>query len=211
MKYSQWDEEAAILEFFRGNASGRFLDLGAFDGVTGSNTRALRVLGWGGVCVEAAPENFIALARLYGNDPRVDCLCAAVLWKPGIAEFHHAGGQCGTLREDHSVAVEHSYYVPAVTPAQIAAHFGEIFDFVSVDVEGIELELLPALGPVLAQASLLCLEDAIPCREFDQAYYDSLLRAAAAHGFDKVLARTAPPDGGSGNTLLTKSSGGFRA
>ena len=38
-------------EFFKGT----FLDLGAYDGVDLSNTRALTELGWAGVCIEPNP------------------------------------------------------------------------------------------------------------------------------------------------------------
>ena len=206
MSFSQWNEEEIILEFFQDRDEGRFLDLGAFDGITGSNTRALYEKGWGGVLVEANPENFAALANRYPSNARVQCLCAAISEKPGIVRFHHAPGQCGTCREDHHVAeyVNNNYYLAAVTAADIAARFGGKFDFVSIDVEGIELELLPSLSPVLESASLLCLEDAIPNQNFCADYYGKLLAAAAAHGFTTTVARTKPPYGGTGNTFLKK-------
>lgn len=60
--YSQNDEERFILEFF-GNHTGRFLDVGAFDGVDMSNTRRLLERGWSGVLVEPMWRNFEALRQ----------------------------------------------------------------------------------------------------------------------------------------------------
>ena len=49
--YSQNNEEEIILNFFK-EKKGIFLDLGAYDGIGLSNTRALAEKGWKGVCVE---------------------------------------------------------------------------------------------------------------------------------------------------------------
>lgn len=52
--FSQNREQRIILDFF-GAHRGTFLDIGANDGVTLSNTRALALLGWSGILVEPAP------------------------------------------------------------------------------------------------------------------------------------------------------------
>jgi hypothetical protein len=76
--YSQFDEQKHILAAF---ASGypegseaerrakeergpyRFLDIGCWDPITFSNTRALVELGWSGVMIEPAPGPFLELLR----------------------------------------------------------------------------------------------------------------------------------------------------
>ncbi len=60
--YSQNDEERVILELV-GDGKGRFLDIGAFDGVMFSNTRALVERGWCGICVEPNPFTFLKLLK----------------------------------------------------------------------------------------------------------------------------------------------------
>jgi hypothetical protein len=50
MKYSQNNEQEIILNFFNGRI-GRYLDIGAFDGVSMSNTLALVELGWQGTAI----------------------------------------------------------------------------------------------------------------------------------------------------------------
>ena len=202
--YSQHGEQAHILKFF-GDFKGRFLDIGAFDGVTGSNTRALVELGWSGVSIEANPENFQLLLNQKLNN--VNCVSAAVMSKAGLERFYFSADQCGTCLENKNLQamlpVRSWYYVAAVTPWMIAERFGGDFDFISLDVEGVDLEVLQALGPVAGKARLLCFEDSIPCHVFDADYYQSMIAAAAACGFSKTIARTPSADG-TGNTLIAR-------
>lgn len=60
-RYSQFEEQDAILQAFAGKTDGRFLDLGAWDPITFSNTRALVGLGWSGVMIEPSPGPFLEL------------------------------------------------------------------------------------------------------------------------------------------------------
>lgn len=189
------------MKFF-GDFKGRFLDLGAYDGIIGSNTRALVELGWAGVCVEANPHVFTKLHDF--ALPSVICLNAAVMDKAGIIEMK-SSGQLTTCLHDNipSNYVRGTFRVGAVTPAMIAQELGSDFDFISLDVEGVDLPVLRELGPVSKQARLLCIEDSIPFQAFNPTYYDQLRVAAAVLGFGKVIART-PDDKGTGNTLLAK-------
>ena len=50
-----------ILNYFSQKKKGRFLDVGAFDGVKHSNTYHLWKSGWFGVYVEPSVRNFLAL------------------------------------------------------------------------------------------------------------------------------------------------------
>lgn len=61
MSFSQFDEEGAIAEAFAGKPLGRFLEIGAWDPITFSNTRALVLAGWEGVMVEPSPGPFVEL------------------------------------------------------------------------------------------------------------------------------------------------------
>jgi len=63
--YSQFHEQIAILNALNPSPEtpGRFLDIGAFDPITFSNTRALVELGWSGVMIEPAPGPMIELLR----------------------------------------------------------------------------------------------------------------------------------------------------
>ena len=63
-KYSQFEEQDHILRTFAGlDSPGRFLDIGSWDPITFSNTRALVEMGWSGVMIEPSPGPFLEILR----------------------------------------------------------------------------------------------------------------------------------------------------
>jgi len=209
-KYSQWGEEEHILKFFSGKPIGRYLDLGAFDGLHASNTRCLSDSGWHGVCVEACSRAFERLLDNTRTNEKVVCVNAAVTAheNQGIVLYHDAGDQIGTAYPSHHLGslVKHKWFVGSVTPKDIAKVFGDRFEFVSVDIEGSDLPVIESLGPLLKYTQLICTEDTIPNCRFDQEYYNQLMSAWAAHGFTKVVGLTyAVTDDKPSNTLLARN------
>lgn len=88
MPYSQLDDESKILEFFQGKTNGFFVDIGAGDGVTDSNTRKLWELGWSGVLVEANYIQFVKLKENYATAKNVVCLNVAIATRDSIMTFY---------------------------------------------------------------------------------------------------------------------------
>lgn len=203
--YSQWGEQKFISEFFAGHR-GRFLDIGAFDGLTGSNTRSLSDNGWSGVLVEASPFIFQRLVENHRGNDKMQFVNAAMMPSAGLVTFHDSGSQVATCKQDHGVSefVRRRYAISAITPEMLAQHMGGDYDFVSLDIEGMDLPVIREMGLVLSKARLLCVEDTIPACQFSDTYYDELMSACAAHGFSKVVGRTYAGDKPA-NTLLTRA------
>lgn len=65
MSYSYGSEDEFLKNFFGPEYQGTFLDIGANDGLTMSNTRALVDRGWRGYMIEPDPRSFAALQKLY--------------------------------------------------------------------------------------------------------------------------------------------------
>merc|ERR1712032_1523451 len=64
---SQHEEDRVLLQWFNGLCSGTYLEMGALDGVTYSNSYFFnRVLNWTGLLVELGPHHFV---RLKENRP----------------------------------------------------------------------------------------------------------------------------------------------
>ena len=62
--YSQIGQDLSVAKFFNFKLNGYFVDLGAYDGVKFSNSKALEdELGWHGICVEALPDRFAQLVQ----------------------------------------------------------------------------------------------------------------------------------------------------
>jgi len=181
MSYSQNDEESMILRLLAGKVvSKRFLDIGAHDGVTFSNTRKLSDDGWAGTLVEPSPSAFIALMRNYEGRAPVELVHAAIVAEGPqcLLKFHDShGDMISTLDEKHrglwqgrpghvkvlGAAVRpkvgfQPIYVAALSVASLIAQFPGPYDFVNLDVEGTNFELFGALPLRDLGVAVACIE-----------------------------------------------------
>lgn len=208
--YSEHGEQAHILQFF-GKRKGRFLDIGAFNGIQISNTRALLELGWTGVYVEANPPAFMQLLRHTRGYPAM-CILAAMMpdsghtfmWDTTMVNENDPcwaeGGQTSTCFPEHNVQgrVRQRFGVGCVTSLDIARSYGESYQFVSLDIEGMDLPVIKTLSPLLKDTELLCFEDTIPGTDFDADYYGKMMDSCRNLGFSRVIARC------KNNTLIAR-------
>lgn len=162
--YSQNNEEHYILEHFKGQ-KGKFLDIGAYQGVQFSNTHALALSGWEGVCVEPSPLPFTGLMQVYKDRPDIKLVNAAMSYRDtGLVEFADSGGDAisttSAIHENrwNKIVNFHHIYVNTVTIREILRVFGEKFDFISLDVEGTNVEILNTIPLEIIQPSLICIE-----------------------------------------------------
>jgi FkbM family methyltransferase len=166
--YSQNDEETHILKYFANAVSipRRFLEIGAFDPIQLSNTRALVERGWGGVYVEPAPDNAARFLREYASRQDILLVNAAVSTMSMLVPFYDSGGDAlSTVSESHvekwtrgSVHFT-KYLTKTITLAELFDVVGYDFSFINLDVEGINLDLFDQLPfDSLADLRLLCVE-----------------------------------------------------
>jgi FkbM family methyltransferase len=143
--YTQNDEELYIIDALSGIQNGRFLDIGAHDGVTFSSTRKLWELGWSGVYVEPAPDVLPSLRKNAGDNCEI--IPVAIGTTNGKMEFFSSNGDMvGSLSPQHatmwSSAVNFTKtVVDVITVDELEIRVGTQFDFVGIDVEGINLEV----------------------------------------------------------------------
>lgn len=163
-----------ILNYFSQKKKGRFLDVGAFDGVKHSNTYHLWKSGWFGVYVEPSVTNFLALKNNINR--RCDLYNIALSSKSEIVKFHDCknGDVWGvsTIKQAHADSWTHGHFSEHFKPAQYEQYFtktatwnqllnscGNNFDFISIDVEGANCELLRSLPfKRLKKVKLICIE-----------------------------------------------------
>ena len=154
--FSQWGEDKFLSRYFLNvpAADGSFLELGACDGVSFSNTKYFEdVLGYGrGVLVEPVPAMF---SRIATHRPRCAAVCAAMTSPAragGALEFVgdcETAGAVATMGEAHAArwhAGATPFKVPARTLRDVlvddAATRRDYLDFFSLDVEGHEVDVL---------------------------------------------------------------------
>lgn len=141
--FSQRGEQAVILRLLDGR-SGRFLDIGANDGRTFSNTYALALRGWSGLCIEPSPRAFVALREIYREKMDIACMHAAVTDRSEepVKLWDFVDSLVSTC-----VAAERDKWefvagkpteidVPSVDVKWICDHYAGTFEMVSIDAEG---------------------------------------------------------------------------
>lgn len=180
--YSQRNEEKVILDFFNKNL-GKYLDIGAFDGVNASNTLALAELGWTGVAVEASLKVFERLQKNYKDRHLLDnirLINAAVVpdLYPSRVMFYDTVTDAQIGHGTSSLSLEHvkkyqdlynkeqptSIIETSIPTLKISDLFLETdFNFISIDVEDLNFELLNAIPwNKLEKLELFCIEADVP-------------------------------------------------
>jgi FkbM family methyltransferase len=161
--HSQHDEERYILEFFKDQPAGTFLDVGAFNGVTLSNTYCLVRKGWHGVAVEPGPRAFVQLLANYEDYP-VRLVNAAITLDGRLVQFRD-GEVYSTLSERNYhrwKSFAHwtqPFYIPTLSLKNFGDTFGWDYDFISIDAEGESLVLALALPlKQCERVKMLCIE-----------------------------------------------------
>lgn len=165
MPYSQYDEEAAIVEAFECHRGAllRFLDIGAYHPKEKSNTRALFELGWSGLMIEPSPGPMRALVQEYGHEERITLIQAAVGVEQGLVSLFVSDDAVSTTDVENFKVWEKAggYFgnvlVPSITPEQISNQFGG-FDFVSLDAEGKSVDLFLHMLSLGWQPRCWCVE-----------------------------------------------------
>lgn len=188
--YSQNKEDdfaRAALASFGALARPRFIDVGAANGTTLSNSRAFYDQGWKGIVVEASPYTIKALIELYAADPDVTIVNAAVaLDNMPLGRFYASPDLVSTTERAHfekwlGTAPFREVYQPFVSVDSLVAlafNLGGPYQLLSIDVEGSSVELFERFP--LDQLGVL-----VAIVEYDDKL-ERLKAYAANHNFDVV-------------------------
>lgn len=177
-------------QVFRGRRGGCFVDIGANDGITFSNTWFFeKAREWKGICVEPQPNIFKKLQ----SNRQCPCLQGCVTDVQGTAEFLHVqgiaemgSGLCSKYDARHLVRIEREVKansdetaiieVPCFTFAQVLA-MAELshIDYLSIDTEGGELDILRSVDFGHVPIHVISVENC-----FHNGLFEHLLRP---HGY----------------------------
>lgn len=190
--FSQFEEEKIILEYW-GDRVASFLDIGAWDGIELSNTRALALKGWSGILVEPEPSAFLRLLNNVSSISGMICVNAAVSGNRELRRFHMQNEWGGTLNDERAFSEIRkrtgSYYTLTVSPddlLSICEIEGIMPLFVSLDAEWMDDQILQSSANLLSGTELLCVE--VTDDKF--GHDDPIPRLCRELGFSKTIAKT---------------------
>ena len=156
-----------MLELLEGKRNGYFLDSGAADGRSSSNTLLLETeYEWNGICVEPNPELFAELTR----HRRCHCVNACLYDRDGDVEFVDARF-LGGIRETYAPSQLRFLHTrpsgpppivrrPTRTLRSVLREFNApaVIDYWSLDTEGSELKILQSFPFDTHQVRVLTVE-----------------------------------------------------
>jgi len=170
MYYSQFGEDRLLDKLFQGKPGGVCVEVGANNGVVGSTTLFFEQRGWDCILVEPNP----ALCRELRAKRKAQLFECAASGATGVAVLHVATGAeqshaVSALGDDQKSAEIFKQYGFRTEPVEVATRrLDDILeearppgglDFISIDVEGHELELLKGFSLERWRPVVLIVED----------------------------------------------------
>ena len=162
---SQLGQDLMALHFFGCEGKGFFVEFGATDGISGSNTFLLeKALGWSGILAEPAKKWHKDLQR--NRNSKLDFRCVYAESNLKI-EFQEVGGGLSTIkhfstRDIHAENRKESivYRVKTVSLNGLLEDHSapDHIDFLSIDTEGSEFEILSSLNFQKYSFGFICVE-----------------------------------------------------
>jgi FkbM family methyltransferase len=170
MHYSQGNEQEIVGAYF-GAYVGTLLDVGSNDGITYSNSLALIHRGWGAVLVEPSEKVFPKLNNLHERNEKVVLVNAAIGNHNGPAKLFDSGdfllkGTCSllsTLKKEEikrwGDVVFEEIDATVITFERLLEEVPyKTFQFISIDCEGFDLEVLRQIDLDAVECKCICIE-----------------------------------------------------
>ena len=154
--HSQYGQDVTVWELLGRLTHGVFVDIGANDGVTFSNSLLFEEKGWDGICVEPHPVMFKKLQE----KRKCNLVNSCIAGEDGIVNFLVVEGsenmRSGILEflDQHNIELidkgiaEHggskrTEPIEAISPQTLLERFNiQQIDYLSIDTEGCELQIL---------------------------------------------------------------------
>jgi len=174
--FSQHGEQSIILDFFKNDNPKDlvFLDIGANDGLSYSNTLALSLRNWKGHCIEPSKQAFNKLQELYKDNKRISCYNIGISNETATKNFYESRNWVNSEAPVSVLSSLHPEHVDRFVNMEweeTNCDFltfedwifsnrleHEKFDFISIDCEGHDFVVLQQISSKLKDVRLLCVE-----------------------------------------------------
>ena len=144
---SQFGQDKHVINIFNNKQNGFFVEVGAYDGVSMSNTYLLEhQYGWKGICIEPNPTYF---SQLVTNRPNcINLSCAVFNENDKQMKFidDKSGGCSGFVETNTHTHILHNLVITVTTKKLTTileeANAPRFIEFLSLETEGSEYEIL---------------------------------------------------------------------
>lgn len=148
--FAQLKQDLEVVDYYHEKKDGYFVDIGAHDGRTLSNTYLLeRYYQWKGICVEPLPDKFRHLKRIRRNS---HCINQAIFSVSGLSLPFARSGLFSGLVDYIDCHLQHkqmpTFQVTTITLDEVLhqVQAPHQIDYLSIDTEGSELEVLKSIN-----------------------------------------------------------------
>jgi FkbM family methyltransferase len=205
--YSQEGEDGILRRIFGGQRTGFYVDIGAHHPKRYSNTYYFYLHGWRGINVEAAPGSMKLFRKHRPRDINVEAAVARGNQTLAYYEFDEPTLN-GFSKEISSARNEHGPYkivgerkIAVVTLAEVLDRHlptGQTIDFLNIDVEGFDLEVLQSNDWTKYQPTIVLAEDLdlSDLRHLDKSPVASFMQQQGYEPYGKAV-----------NTLIFRKTG----
>ena len=197
--YGQNGQDKWVSEkIFKNRRDGFFVDIGANNGIDISNSYYLeQQLGWSGICVEPMPKVYAELVR----NRKCTCIQACVAAQDGEAEFLEVEGNemlsglASTLNQAHHARITghriNKLKLPCFSLTTLLRNnkVTEV-DFMSIDTEGSEMEILRNFDWAGVKIKVICVENTYHGDLMPELLYDRGYRLNAILSGDEIYVRS---------------------
>jgi len=186
-----------VEKVFNQRRGGFFVDIGANNGIDISNTYYLeQQLGWSGICVEPMPKVFAQLAQ----NRKCICVQGCVAAQDGEAEFLEVEGNemlsglSSTLNQAHQERIVGHRINKLKLPCfclntLLRQHQVKQVDFMSIDTEGSEMEILRNYDWESIRIKALCVENTYHGDLLAELLYNRGYRLSTILSGDEIYVR----------------------
>jgi FkbM family methyltransferase len=154
-------------EVWQSDRKGFYVEIGAWDGKKKNSTIILEKDGWEGVCIEASPPSYETLIQ----NRKCRCLNVAVYDKDGEVDFAifptrpEWNGIIETFNPSHRKLLMNNFEEPNSYIQKIeckswaSLELPNHIDYLQIDTEGSEIQILKCVDWATTAISYICLED----------------------------------------------------
>lgn len=161
-------EQTLVREFFDNKSTGFYVDVGANHPTLESQTYHLEQLGWDGLMLEPLPD-FFSILQTQRKGRAIQAACSSPENHLKKLKLLVAGGHSTLNSSPIAVGTTSSNYieVECKTLDSILEENGapKNFDFISIDIEGHEMEMFKGFSLDKWQPRLILLEDHVTSHE----------------------------------------------